>query len=282
MNLTIKSKVVGSTSLTPVPPNQKIQNGDFLITSNSPTLNRSTGDGLDERTDWSFVFTNDQNWKYFSKVSPISFAKLKVTINPRPGNFETDILKINFGNLGNVDPTTFRTIPIGETKTVEIDLLASGYTSDELLNVLNANNGVIPMFYGDDAIISFAELEIGQELKTDCCLDRLIVEAKSEDTIASPGNRRPNYLLVSVTDCNGKPITDLTQENFQVDPLIVGPGGALVDITSVRHSSRIKGFYFLNLVPIRQETWKAGVYVLAVAVQKDNKQGQTLTTVLMD
>ena len=281
MILRIKSVAIGSTTPIPVPPNQSINNGDFQITSNAADRNRATGDGVDEGTNWTFDLKTNAEWKYFSREGAIESAKLSITLSPKPGNFETDILRINYGSLGNVDPSTFRSIPVGETRTVEIDLLASGYTSQELLRVLNDNNGVVPMLYGDDAIVSYAELEITQQLRS-YQGNRLIVEAVSEDTIAAPGNRSPNYLLVSVTDINGEPIKDLTVSNFKVDPMIVGAGGALVNVTSVRHSNRIDGFYFLDLLPIRQETWKKGVYVLAVAVSKENKKGQTLTSVLMD
>ena len=110
---------------------------------------------------------------------------------------------------------------------------------------------------------------------------RLIVAAKSEDTIAAPGNRQPNYIVVSVTDAAGNPTTGLTAANFKVDPMIVGPGGALVNITGV-NAGRLPGFYHINVVPIRAETWKSGVYIFAVAVQKGVGKGQTLTKVRMD
>ncbi len=110
---------------------------------------------------------------------------------------------------------------------------------------------------------------------------QLIVLACSEDAIASPGNRNPNYIVVSVTNANGDPVTGLLATNFKVDPMIVGPGGALVNITNV-NSGRLPGFYFVDVVPIRNETWKAGVYIFAVAVQAGANKGQTLTTVLMD
>ena len=110
---------------------------------------------------------------------------------------------------------------------------------------------------------------------------RLIVAAKSEDTIAAPGNRQPNYIVVSVTDAAGNPTTGLTAANFKVDPMIVGPGGALVNITGV-NTGRLPGFYHINVVPIRAETWKSGVYIFAVAVQKGVGKGQTLTKVRMD
>jgi len=110
---------------------------------------------------------------------------------------------------------------------------------------------------------------------------RLIVVAASEDTIANPGNRQPNYIEVSVTDANGEPTTGLAASNFKVDPMIVGPGGALVNITSMT-AGRLPGFYNLNVLPIKTETWKAGVYIFAVAVERGKDKGQTLTSVLMD
>jgi hypothetical protein len=109
----------------------------------------------------------------------------------------------------------------------------------------------------------------------------LIVSAASEDTIAAPGNRQPNYILVSVTDTGGQPLVGLAAANFNVDPMIVGPGGALVNIASVV-AGRLPGFYLVNVVPIAAQTWKSGVYVFAVAVERGADRGQTLTTVLMD
>lgn len=110
---------------------------------------------------------------------------------------------------------------------------------------------------------------------------RLIVTAFSEDSIAAPGNRQPNYIVASVTDANGAPIAGLGASNFKVDPMIVGPGGALVNITGVT-AGRLPGFYHINVLPIRTETWKKGVYIFAVAVAKGADKGQTLATVLMD
>ena len=63
--------------------------------------------------------------------------------------------------------------------------------------------------------------------------------------------------------------------------MIVGPGGALVDITGVT-SGRIAGTYLADVLPIRTETWKAGTYIFAVAVDQAPDKGQTLTSVLMD
>lgn len=110
---------------------------------------------------------------------------------------------------------------------------------------------------------------------------RLIVTAFSEDSIAAPGNRQPNYIVVSVTANDGTPVTGLTAANFRVDPMIVGAGGALVNITGV-NAGRLPGFYHVNVVPINAETWKSGVYIFAVAVERGADHGQALATVLMD
>jgi len=110
---------------------------------------------------------------------------------------------------------------------------------------------------------------------------RLIVNAFSEDTIAAPQNRQPNYLVVSVTSAKGEPKTGLTAANFKVDPVIVGPGGALVDIVDVTQG-RLPGIYLIRVVPIRTETWKSGVYIFAMAVEQSGNKGQNLASVLMD
>jgi hypothetical protein len=103
----------------------------------------------------------------------------------------------------------------------------------------------------------------------------------SEDAIASPGNRNPNYITVSVTKGDGTPVLGLAQANFKVDPMVVGPGGALVNITSVT-GGRLPGTYFIKVVPILAETWKSGTYIFAVAAEHAADRGQTLTSVLMD
>lgn len=125
------------------------------------------------------------------------------------------------------------------------------------------------------------EERLTADLREGATMARLIVAAFSEDTIAAPGNRQPNYIVASVTDAAGLPATGLAAANFKVDPMIVGPGGALVNITGVT-AGRLPGFYHINVVPIRTETWKAGVYIFAIAVERGPDRGQTLATVLMN
>ena len=106
---------------------------------------------------------------------------------------------------------------------------------------------------------------------------RLIVIASSEDTIADPGNRQPNNIIVSVTDINGVPVAGLEASNFKVDPMI----GTLVNITDVTEG-KLHGFYNIDVVPIKAETWKKAVYIFAVAVENGSDSGQTLVNVLID
>src|SRR5262245_8621234 len=110
---------------------------------------------------------------------------------------------------------------------------------------------------------------------------RLVVEALSEDTIAAPGNKLPNYITVSVTDMNGVPVVGLAKPNFRVQVMIVGPGGALVKISGVT-AGPLPGFYRVDVVPIPGQTWKHGVYIFAIAVGKGGNQGQNLASVLLD
>jgi hypothetical protein len=111
----------------------------------------------------------------------------------------------------------------------------------------------------------------------------LIVNAASEDTIAAPGNVNANYIVVSVTDSVGNPVTGLTATNFKVQPIIVGAGGALVNIESVAVPPyEPPGFYIVRVVPISGQTWKSGTYIFAVAVTRGSDRGQNLASVLMD
>ena len=107
----------------------------------------------------------------------------------------------------------------------------------------------------------------------------LDVTAISENTIAHPGNRQPNYIIVSVSRENGEPVAGLTAE-LQGRYLIVGPGGALVVISRVAGGAQ--GFYFIDVVPIRTETWKSGTYIFGISVTNGAEKGQTLTSVVMD
>jgi hypothetical protein len=109
----------------------------------------------------------------------------------------------------------------------------------------------------------------------------LIVNALSEDTVAAPGNSENNYVCVSVTDSVGDPVTGLHKNNFKVFVMIMGAGGAGVDITSSAPVG-LPGCYVVRVVPSGGETWKAGTYIFAVAVERGSDKGQNLASVQMN
>jgi hypothetical protein len=109
---------------------------------------------------------------------------------------------------------------------------------------------------------------------------RLIIEALAEDTIAAPGNRQHLYLVASVTSTTGRAVTGLSAANFTIQAVIVGPGGALVQVVS--GGETLPGVYLIFLEPFGNNTWSQGVYIFSVAVERGADRGQTLTQVLLD
>ncbi|MGB3943610.1 MAG: hypothetical protein WBK88_02320 [Methanothrix sp.] len=97
---------------------------------------------------------------------------------------------------------------------------------------------------------------------------------------AAPGNSNSAALVISVTDQNGNAVSGLIPSNFKVDVTIAAPGGALVDITRADEAARAPGFYIVEVVPTTyqgtQYTWKAGVYLFSVTVDRGAYRGQTV------
>jgi hypothetical protein len=115
---------------------------------------------------------------------------------------------------------------------------------------------------------------------------RLIVEVEgtagtgASSGVAKPGNQLPLYLLVSVTRGSGLPVTGLTAQNFQVDPVIVAPGGAGVTISNMGEPH--PGTYLLFVEPIPAGTWTLGRYLFWLAVKSGTNNGQTVCAVFVD
>jgi hypothetical protein len=98
--------------------------------------------------------------------------------------------------------------------------------------------------------------------------------------VARPGNRLPLYLVISVTRSSGTPVTGLATADFQVDPIIVAPGGAMVTVSSV--SEPQPGTYLVQVIPIPAGTWHLGRYLFWVAVVSGAARGQTVRDVFVD
>jgi hypothetical protein len=73
---------------------------------------------------------------------------------------------------------------------------------------------------------------------------RLNLVAIPEDAIASPGNANNLYIVVSVTDSNGTPVTGLTVGNFTLSTEIVGPGGSISHINSLSNANYLELIFF--------------------------------------
>ena len=113
-------------------------------------------------------------------------------------------------------------------------------------------------------------------------MSRLNVEAIAEDTIAAPENREPCYICVTVTNTHGLPVTGLDQSNILPSAMIVAPGGADIEVADVRPYGLDSGFYYVDVIPVRDYVWKPGVYIFALIVESGGDHGQTLTSVLLD
>lgn len=109
----------------------------------------------------------------------------------------------------------------------------------------------------------------------------LLVNAIVEDSISTPGNDKDTYLIVSVMDADGNPVSGLTINNFQIGSEVVGAGGSISHINMVRNG-KLPGLYVLFIGPSAGTTWQGGVYIWSVRVTQDKNQGTTLCSCLMD
>ncbi|NEO14623.1 MULTISPECIES: PEP-CTERM sorting domain-containing protein [unclassified Moorena] len=129
---------------------QTLQNGDFTIerTGGNTTL----GNGIDEDTSWSFDFSD-----LGTSINELSQAKLILDLTPNNSLITTDV----FGIIGldTIIIDLIRNLAVRTKQSVSLNLLEF-YDSGEIVNVFNANSGKIPVFYGDDAIVSRAELSL--------------------------------------------------------------------------------------------------------------------------
>ena len=132
----------------------EVTNGDFTIAGNP-----NVGDGFDEDTFWAFDFNS--SFDNLPNASVLT-AELTLHLTPRrePG-IATDVVRME-GLDDVVTPAIqgLSILPLGELVVVQIDLLEH-YSSDEILQALvDGELGKIPMTYTDDAIVSFAQLDL--------------------------------------------------------------------------------------------------------------------------
>jgi hypothetical protein len=163
----IKIVATASGSLTSsTAVGESVVNGDFLILRNRIDPNRTTGDGIDEETSWTFYFGDDPNYndfKSFSSSRPLTSALLTLTLTPKDEAVTTDVVLIE--SLSVINAPEIQTLPVDVTSTIAIELLDRiSYTSTAILGILFSGiEGRIVMRYNDDAIISWAKLELTLE-----------------------------------------------------------------------------------------------------------------------
>ncbi|MCP4433608.1 MAG: hypothetical protein GY806_21730 [Gammaproteobacteria bacterium] len=156
MSVTITSLVRGSTIPQTKTFPETVRNIDFEVIGNKEATN--TGDGNDERTDWVLNFTTHDSYSSFSTSHKLKFARLTLMLEPKNALIVTDLVEID--GLPQIATPVIQTLPVdGRVHTVTIELL-DYYCSANILEILVKHAGKIPMKYRDDAIISYAHLEL--------------------------------------------------------------------------------------------------------------------------
>jgi hypothetical protein len=148
------------TSLTPA---ITLDNGDFTIDQGAydgvptnPALGRNrVGDGINDGTNWTFDFTGDPDYPFFDASTPLSSALLTLRLVPSDTVFITDKVRIRW--LDNI-PVGFNA-ELGVPVDLELQLLGH-YTSEQILPLLVSGGGSLGMRYIDDAVVSYARLDL--------------------------------------------------------------------------------------------------------------------------
>lgn len=102
---------------------------------------------------------------------------------------------------------------------------------------------------------------------------------------AAAGNRKPAFIIASITDGNGAPVTGIPASGFKVHAPIVAAGGAEIVISTVfepHGGTTLPGYYRVEVVPFGTFKWLKGLYVVALAVTKGANKGQTVNTLTIN
>jgi len=151
-----------------------LQNGDFLILANPAAgAGHVTGDGVDETTRWAFDFRFHPQYAAFVAQGGVAEARLHLQLNTKffingvgpitDTSFPADVQ----GNAVYPDPAwvlpSFLTGTAGvfTRGEITISLVAqAGVSGAGLYQWLVSHDGLFPMLYADDAIVTGARLEL--------------------------------------------------------------------------------------------------------------------------
>ncbi len=144
---------------TTVPRPGHVANGALFITA--AASGRLVGDGINETTMFALDFRTGPGYRAFKSARPpLASALLTVTITAANAGIVSD--GIRFPELGPklIKSSELRTTPVGETRTVQFELL-DYYSSDVLLDgVLRRPDGRLFGYYYDDALVSHVQLDL--------------------------------------------------------------------------------------------------------------------------
>jgi hypothetical protein len=133
-----------------------IVNGDFTISQSGIIDGNSVvGDGINEETAWTLNF--DPGYASFDTAVPLASALLTLTLTPGEAFVSSDTFAIL--GLPSINSSAVQDSKVDMTQTVQIQLLES-YTSAQILDDLKSLSGRLNFEYQDDAVISFASLEL--------------------------------------------------------------------------------------------------------------------------
>src|SRR5215208_1491347 len=202
MNTAISATASGSISPQTASFPATVTNGDFLISPNpncTPQTCPLTGDGFDDITTWTFDFTKDPGFASFSTSKPLASTLLTLTLTPKHSLVATDTVRIE--PLVDIVAPVIQSLPVDQTSTIQLELL-DFYSSADILGVLSANGGLIPMSYQDDAIIASARLDLSNTVPAfqhELSCDN---EARRAQVIAHATLNGIDYVEVSAASLN--------------------------------------------------------------------------------
>ncbi|MBF2025303.1 MAG: S8 family serine peptidase [Oscillatoriales cyanobacterium C42_A2020_001] len=156
-NLLAEPTIVAIAQGNSTPPTARypntVTNGDFLLGGNA--IATLVGDGLDEFTTWTFDLTHDPDFTDLTDTTLLASAELTLTLKTTFG-IDTDGITIQ--GLGSI-VKPIRELEAGKTDTITIDLL-DYFSPDTVVQAIQTNGGRLSATYQDDAIVSFAQLEL--------------------------------------------------------------------------------------------------------------------------
>jgi hypothetical protein len=92
---------------------------------------------------------------------------------------------------------------------------------------------------------------------------------------AADGNSKPLNFTASITDHDGDPVKKLGKGKFDLQALIVGPGGPSVDVGTAAEA--MPGVYIVQAIARRP--WTDGTYLFVLTIEDGNDRGQTVIPV---